>query len=80
MRTTIELPDSLYRQVKAKAALEGVPMKTLVQRLVEDGLAAPAAPHPAMPRSAPPTLSIGQRLPERLMSNAALFELAEGEE
>jgi len=80
VRTTIELPDLLYRQVKAKAALEGVPMKALVQRLVEHGLATPAVPPPAASRSAPPTLSIGQRLPAKLMSNAALFELAEDDE
>jgi len=80
MRTTIELPDALYRQVKAKAALEGVPMKTLMQRLVEDGLATPARPHPKAFRSTPPTLSIGRRLPAKLMSNAALFELAEDDE
>lgn len=80
MRTTIELPDSLYRQVKAKAALEGVPMKTLVQRLVEHGLATPLEPQRAAPRSAPPTLSIGQRMPAKLLSNAALFELAEDHE
>ena len=39
MRTTIDLPDSLYRTLKARAALEGLPMKDLVRRLVERGLA-----------------------------------------
>jgi len=80
VRTTIELPDSLYRQVKAKAALEGVRMKVLVQRLVEHGLASPAKPPPEASRSTPPTLSIGQHLPAELMSNAALFQLAEDDE
>jgi len=80
MRTTIELPDPLYRQVKAKAALEGVPMKILVRRLVEHGLATPAGVRPAASRSALPTLSIGRQLPAKLMSNASLFELAEDAE
>ena len=80
MRTTIELPDPLYRQVKAKAALEGVPMKILMQRWVEHGLATPAGAPPAASRSALPTLSIGQPVSANLLSNAALFELAEDDE
>jgi len=55
-------------------------MKTLVQRLVENGLAAPLEAQQAAPRSAPPTLSIGQALPAKLLSNAALFEVAEDHE
>jgi hypothetical protein len=38
MRTTIDLPDELFRQVKAKAALSGVKMKDLITRYVEQGL------------------------------------------
>jgi len=30
MRTTIELPDDLFRQIKARAALQGRPLKDLV--------------------------------------------------
>jgi len=30
MRTTFELPDDLFRQVKARAALQGRPLKDLV--------------------------------------------------
>ena len=32
MRTTIEIPDVLYRELKAKAALEGVPVKDVIVR------------------------------------------------
>lgn len=77
MRTTIELPDPLYRQVKAKAALEGVPMKMLVQRLVERGLAMPSEPAAAGKRSVLPSISIGNPLPVAEPSNAGLFELME---
>ena len=38
MRTTIELPDELFRQAKAKAALDGLKLKDLIARYVEDGL------------------------------------------
>ena len=38
MRTTIDLPDELLRQVKAKAALDGLKLKDLIARYVEEGL------------------------------------------
>ena len=38
MRTTIELPDDLYRALKARAGLSGVTLRQLVQRLIEQGL------------------------------------------
>lgn len=41
MRTTLELPDDLFRKVKAKAAMEGATMKEMLTRFVESGLARP---------------------------------------
>lgn len=38
MRTTVELPDDLFRHLKAKAALEGVSVKELLTEYVEVGL------------------------------------------
>jgi hypothetical protein len=38
MRTTIELPDELFRRVKARAATEGVKLKDLITEYVEQGL------------------------------------------
>lgn len=38
MRTTIDLPDPLFRRIKAKAALEGTSLKRLITRYVERGL------------------------------------------
>jgi len=38
MRTTIDLPDDLIRQVKARAALDGLRLKDLITRFVEQGL------------------------------------------
>ncbi len=39
MRTTIELPDSVYRKLKARAALEGSSVKRVLLRLVQRELA-----------------------------------------
>ena len=44
MRTTLDLPDDLFRQVKAKAALEGATLKMLLTRYVETGIRQPARP------------------------------------
>lgn len=40
MRTTIDLPEDLYRSLKARAALAGISLRELVQRLIEQGLRA----------------------------------------
>lgn len=39
MKTTIDLPDSLMRQVKIRAASEGLKLKELVADLLQQGLA-----------------------------------------
>jgi hypothetical protein len=47
MRTTLDLPDELFRQVKAKAAVKGTTIKQLLTQYVETGLRqsdAPSAP------------------------------------
>ena len=41
MRTTLDLPDDLFRQVKAKAALEGATLKETLARYIESGLRQP---------------------------------------
>jgi hypothetical protein len=74
MRTTIDLPDPLLRQLKSRAALEGTTLKALVLSLVERGLNAPPASHPAE-RSPLPSIVTGRPLPLRNPSNAGLFEL-----
>ncbi len=48
MRTTIDLPDELLRQAKAKAALDGMKLKDLITRYVEQGLR--GAPSRTAPR------------------------------
>lgn len=47
MRITIHLPDELLRQIKAKAELEGMKLKDLITRYVEQGLR--GAPPPTAP-------------------------------
>ena len=55
MRTTLDLPDETFRQLKSQAALNGMKLKELVTQLIERGLAAGVtANHPAQPPGQPP--------------------------
>lgn len=44
MRTTIDLPDSLFREVKAKAARDGVSLKELFTHLIHDAMYSNSSP------------------------------------
>jgi hypothetical protein len=44
MRTTIEIPDDLFRKAKAQAALEGVRLRDVIERGLRLVLAEPAPP------------------------------------
>ncbi len=35
MKTTLEIPDALYRRVKSKSSLDGRPVRAVTQRLYE---------------------------------------------
>jgi hypothetical protein len=82
MRTTIDLPDDLFRQAKARAALSGVTLKDLITRWVERGLREPDdVPVAATGRQRPlPTIvpPRGRRIPA--LSNAEIEALLEGED
>jgi predicted CopG family antitoxin len=41
MRTTVDIPDEVYRKLKAKAAMEGSSVKELVLRMVNRELTQP---------------------------------------
>ena len=38
MRTTVDLPDEIFRKAKAQAALQGMSFKDLITRFVRQGL------------------------------------------
>ena len=44
MRTTLDLPDELFRELKATAARRGTSLKTLLRNAVEHELARTAVP------------------------------------
>lgn len=53
MRTTIDLPDDIYRQLKARAALEGRTVRETVTEYVVEGLRHTRTSSPGRGRSEP---------------------------
>ncbi len=56
MRTTVDLPDSLFRQAKAEAALRGVKLKDLVEEGLRHILETPSHGEPSAEPTQRPTL------------------------
>lgn len=77
MRTTIDLPDALLRQLKAKAALEGTTLKALLHNMIERSLRirASGSPESSPSPAALPSIRLGRPLNLPHPSNAALFDL-----
>ena len=74
MRTTIDLPNDLFRQVKSKAALRGETLKEFVQSAIEKEISA-EAPHssfrvklPLIKSKKPKTLSLTNAEIENLLA------------
>ena len=63
MRTTLDLPDETFRQLKAQAALRGFKLKELVAQFIERGLADGSSTQPAPMRGRPPLPVAGERVP-----------------
>jgi plasmid stability protein len=82
MRTTVDLPDNLYRALKARAALSGVKMRDLIRRFVEQGLHQPSKPPDgALGRREPPPVIIPPRgITIPAVSRAELLRLEEEED
>ena len=76
MRTTLDLPDELYRELKRRAVEEGVPLKKLVAELLRRALSASSAPRRGRP-DRPPVAPLEGRAP--LMEKEELEEVAHGE-
>jgi hypothetical protein len=56
MRTSFDLPDELYRTLKSRAAIDGLKVRELVIRYLEQGLQRPVRSPGAAPRPAPPVM------------------------
>lgn len=59
MRTSLDVPDELFRHLKTKAAAEGSTLRDLILSLVEAGLAGNQAPVPMGEPAELPSVSLG---------------------
>ncbi len=77
MRTTIDIPDELFRQVKVKAAQEGVKLKDLLTRYIEKGINGSTEPalRTRQKRSPLPVLFPATGRPIPSMTNAEIDTL-----
>ena len=75
MRTTIDLPDDLYRALKARAGLTGITLRQLLLLLLECGLRAPASEAPARGQAPPPVIIPPRGVPIPALSRAELARL-----
>lgn len=81
MRTTIELPDDLFRQAKAQAALDGTTLKDLMTRFVEQGLRRLSGTSSSRARRSPiPVARHATGEPIPALSNAELYLLLDEED
>jgi hypothetical protein len=73
MRTTLDLPDPLMRELKARAALEGVKLKDYFAKIAQTALQRPIATDAAPKRSPVPVFRRTNAKPMPAMSNAQLY-------
>ena len=79
MRTTIDMPTSLMRAAKARAAEHGESLKDLVNRAIAHELGLPAAPQEKMGRVTLPLIGHGTA-PAVLVTNDDIEAALEAED
>ncbi|HWB49991.1 MAG TPA: hypothetical protein VG651_12845 [Stellaceae bacterium] len=62
MRTTVDLPDTLYRRAKAEAALRGRKLKDLIEEGLQLVLSAPPGGGDGPPRKKPSAHDLAKHL------------------
>jgi hypothetical protein len=79
MKTTVEIPDALFKQVKARAAIEGVKLKDLVSSALSTYLARPKGNAGVRPCPFPIVRGKGGPLMKR-MNNRTIAAIEEQDE
>jgi hypothetical protein len=77
MRTTIDLPDDLYRTLKARAAFGGTTLRALILQLVEQGLRQPTTRKRSVRREPPRVIIKPRGVPIEPLSASELRRLEE---
>lgn len=77
MRTTIDLPDDLYRSLKTRAALTGTTLKELIRGLIEQGLRQPGQRVTEGRREPPPEVVPRRGIPIAAVSGTQVRRIEE---
>lgn len=81
MRTTIDIPEGLYRTLKARAGLSGITLRELVHRLIEQGLRSSPGKIASRSEFGPPPVIISPRgTPLPALSRTDLMRAEEEED
>ena len=80
MRTTIDLPDDLYRALKARAGLTGITLRELVRRLIEHSLRVPDRSAASKRRTPPPVIVQARGIPIPALSRSELIAIDDEED
>lgn len=80
MRTTVDLPDELYRRLKARAALGGLRVRELMTQYLERGLGSLPEHSADRPRSQPAVAVPRTGKSIRALSRAQLQQIDDDEE
>jgi hypothetical protein len=80
MRTTLDLPDSLMRELKARAALEGVKLKDYFANIAQAALQRPIANAGQPARSPLPVFKRSGAKAMPIMSNAQLHAILDAKD
>lgn len=82
MRTTLDLPDPMFRELKTRAAREGVKMKELLAAFIEDGLRGARVARAGTPpvRSPLPVARRATGVPIPALSNKQIAKILDTED
>ena len=75
MRTTLDLPDTLMRELKARAALEGVKLKDYFANIAQAALQRPISGVVQLTRSPVPVFKRPEAKPMPALSNVELYAI-----
>jgi len=83
MRTTIDLLEDIFREVKTRAVQQGTTLKNLISQFIESGLSAQGAGVSTKVHRQPPPVAIRRipgQAPSPTLSNRELHAILEAED
>ena len=83
MRTTIDLPEDLFREAKTRAVQQGTTLKNIMTQFIRSGLALQEPSSKLVARRMPPPVAIRRitgQSPRPALSNRELYAILDAED